>query len=200
MSLGKVKIIYAVACVALGLIILGPTLALVIGFPGGELFSELYLLGSDRLAEGYPFNVTDGVNYNISVGVVNHLGSLGYYVVYVKLRNQTDTLPNSTAGTPSTLEPLCEYRLILRDSQPWERNVSFSLRRVAIEGASCRVGSFSVENAVFNVEKATAWDETNHVFFFELFFELWLYNATSSTLEFNNRFVGVWLNVTGDSS
>ena len=200
MSLGNVKIIYAVACAALGLIIVGPTLALVIGFPVGEPFSELYLLGSDRLAEGYPFDVRGDVNYNISVGVVDHIGSLGYYVVYVKLRNQTDPLPNSTAGTPSTLEPLCEYRLILRDSQPWERNVSFSLGNVAIEGNSCRIGSFSVDNAVVNIEKTAAWNETNHGFFCELFFELWLYNTVNSALEFNNRFVGVWLNVTRNTS
>jgi hypothetical protein len=199
MSLGNVKILYVVTCVALGLIILGPTLALVIGFPGGEPFSELYLLGSDQLLEGYPFNVKSGVNYNISVGVVDHLGDLGYYVVYVKFRNQTEQLPNSTAGTPSTLEPLCEYRPILRDSQAWQRNVSFSLGRVVTSGNSCNVASFSMESAVFNVEKATVWDQANHGFFYELFFELWVYNVTSSTLQFNNRFVGVWLNVTGSS-
>lgn len=199
MSLSNVKIIYVVACVVLGLIILGPTLALVISFPGGEPFSELYVLGSDQLAEGYPFNVQASVNYNVSVGVTNHLGDLGYYVVYVKLRNQTDPLPNATAETSSPLEPLNEYRFTLRDSEDWEKNLAFSLGGVVIVGNSCSIASFSMDNTVFNVEKNTIWNETTHGFYYELFFELWLYNTTSSLLQFNNRFVGFWLNVTKNS-
>lgn len=199
MSLSNVKIIYVVACVVLGLIILGPTLALVISFPGGEPFSELYVLGSDQLAEGYPFNVQAGVNYNVSVGVTNHLSDLGYYVVYVKLRNQTDPLPNATAETSSPVEPLNEYRFTLRDSEVWEKNLVFSLGEVVIVGNSCRIASFSMDNTVFNVEKNTIWNETTHGFYYELFFELWLYNTTSSLLQFNNRFVGFWLNVTKNS-
>ena len=45
------------------LILASPTLGLVVYLPGGEKFSELWVLGPGHTAEDYPFNVTAGVNY-----------------------------------------------------------------------------------------------------------------------------------------
>ena len=48
------------------------------------------------MAENYPYNIAVGQNYSVYVNVGNHLGSSAYYVLYVKLGNQTDQLPNGT--------------------------------------------------------------------------------------------------------
>ncbi len=198
-SLSDFRILYLASCVLLGLVIVGPTLALVVSFPAGERFSELYLLGPGHMAEGYPFNVQSGNVYNVFLGVINHMGGLQYYMVYVKFRNQTEPLPNATAGTPSSLGPLAEYRLFLRDGQTWQRNVGFALETVSFEGNFCRVAGLSVDDHHFRVDKIAGWDQTSRGFYCQLFFELWIYNATASGFEFHNRFVGNWLNVTRNS-
>ena len=195
-SLGDFRILYLASCVLLGLIIVGPTLALVVSFPAGERFSELYILGPGHMAEGYPFNVQSETEYSVVLGAVNHMGGMQYYVVYAKLRNQTESLPNATAATPSPLEPLLEYRIFLRDGQIWERNVVFALEQVSFDGNLFRLAQLRIDGNAFGVSKLAVWDQASHGYFCQLFFEMWIYNATASGFQFHNRFVGNWLNVT----
>ena len=93
---------YKLIFIAVGLIgvllIATPAIADAIHLPGGEQFSELYLLGPNQMAANYPSNIVVGQNYSVYVGVGNQLGSSAYYVLYVKLGNQTDQLPNNTLG------------------------------------------------------------------------------------------------------
>lgn len=199
MSLEDLKLTYMLACFALGLIILSPTLGMILRLPAGERFSELWILGSNHMAEDYPFNVKAYSPYNVTLGVANHMGSLEYYRIYVKFRNQTEPLPNSVNGTPSPLNPIFEYQLFLRDGEEWEKTIIFSF-----EGAPSESGSFTVSNIVFdgyvlNVNKTTLWDEVNKGFYFQLFFELWIYDAGVSDFLYHNRFVGFWLNMTSST-
>lgn len=196
MSFEDFKLFYLLSCFGLGLIILSPTLALVIRLPGGERFSELWILGPGRMAEDYPFNVVEGEAYRVYLGVGDHMGGLEYYRVYVKLRNQTEPLPDSFNGTPSALDPVFEYRVFLRDAEAWEKEVSFSFGGVSFEGNFCRISRLVVDGYALNVDKNAVWDEENNGFYFQLFFELWLYNATGACPQFHNRFVGIWLNMT----
>lgn len=196
MSLGDFKLLYAASCVLLGLIILSPTLAFVVRLPGGERFSELYVLGSEHLAEEYPFNVSAKGVYRVFLGVGNHMGVLEDYVVYVKLRNQSDSLSDSVNGTSSSLEPLFEYRVALRDGGVWEREVSFSLDGISRYGNFCRISGLVVDDYLVAFDKVAAWNSRTGGFYYQLFFELWRLNGTVSAFEFHNRFVGVWLNVT----
>ena len=76
MSFEDFKLLYVLSCIALGFIILSPTLAMVIKIPGGERFSELWILGSDHMAENYPSNVKAQEVYKVYLGVGNHMGSL----------------------------------------------------------------------------------------------------------------------------
>jgi hypothetical protein len=191
----NVKLVYVFSCVALCLVILSPTLASVVTFPEGEKFSELWVLGPNRMAEGYPFNVSAGEVYKVYLGVGNHMGDLGYYRVYVKFRNQSEPLPNSTAGVPSSLEPVFEYNVFLRNNETWERDLSFSFEGLSFEGNVNRVSKVLVDGYAVDVDKIAVWDETNNVFYYQLFFELWIYNATVSGFQFHDRWVGFWLNM-----
>ena len=195
MNFENVKLVYVFSCVALCLVILSPTLASVVTFPEGEKFSELWVLGPNRMAEGYPFNVSAGEVYKVYLGVGNHMGDLGYYRVYVKFRNQSEPLPNSTAGVPSSLEPVFEYNVFLRNNETWERELSFSFEGVSFEGNVSRVSKVLVDGYAVDVDKIAVWDETNNVFYYQLFFELWIYNATVSGFQFHDRWVGFWLNM-----
>jgi len=196
MSFDDFKLFYVLACVSLGLIILSPTLAMVIRLPAGERFSELWILGSGHMAEDYPFNVKTGETYKVYLGVSDHMGALEYYMVCLKFRNGTESLPDTVNGTPSNLTPILEYRLFLEDNETWEREVSFSFEGVSFEGNMCKVSRIIIDGYSVGVDKVASWDEDEHGFYFQLFFELWIYNTDASKFQYHNRFVGIWLNMT----
>jgi hypothetical protein len=195
-SFDDFKLVYMLACFGLGLIILSPTLAVVVRFPSEEPFSEVWVLGPGHMAEDYPFNVKAHELYKVYLGVGNHMGGLEYYRVYVKFRNETEPLPYSVNGMPSVLDSVFEYRMFLRDGEVWEKEVSFSFENVSFVGKSCMISSLVVDGYVLNVDKYAAWDEENSGFYCQLFFELWIYNATVSDFQYQNRFVRLGFNMT----
>ncbi len=191
---------YKVAFAAVGLIglllLASPALSLTVHFPGGEEFSELWILGPSHMAEDYPFNVTANENHLIYVGVADHMGSSTYYVVYVKFRNETDSFPNATSGTPSPLKQSYECRVFLQDDQEWSAPLTFSLSNVSSFEDHLVVGSLTVNGVTSSVNKSSSWDTENRGYYYQLFVELWIYDAKLDTLSFHDRFVGLWLNMT----
>jgi len=106
-------------------------------------------------------------------------------------------LPNATAGTPSPLSPLYEYRVFLRDGGTWEAPLTFSFSEVSFFNNQSFVESLVINDVVFSVDKLALWDGENNGFYYQVFMELWIYNAGSDDFEFHNRFVSLWLNMTG---
>jgi len=196
LKLEDYKVVFASVGLIGVLLFASPTLGLVLRLPGGEKFSELWVLGPGHMAEDYPFNVGADVNYLVYVGVGNHMGCSAYYVVYVKFRNQTESLPNATAGTPSPLPPLFEFRLFVEDGKSWEAPLRFSFSNVSFSENRSFVGSLMINGVTFNVDKSASWDVENNGYYYQLFMELWIYNVESRAFEFHNRFVGLWLNMT----
>jgi uncharacterized membrane protein len=191
---------YKLVFVAVGLIgvllIASPAIAGAIRLPGGEQFSELYLLGPDHMAENYPYNIAVGQNYSVYVDVANQLGSSAYYVLYVKLGNATDQLPNADLGAPSILQPLYEYRFSIQDGVNWESPVNFSVSSASISGINSQINTLQINNVPFNVDKSAMWDSNSTTFRYQLLFELWIYNLPTESVEFNNRYVNLQLNLT----
>lgn len=177
------------------LLFASPSLGLFLHLPGGERFSELWVLGPSHMAEGYPFNVTANVNYSVYLGVGNHMGSSIYYELYVKFRNQSEALPNSTAGTPSPLVPLYEYHAFVENEKSWEVPLTFSFMYVSSGADWSLVRGLMMNGVEFNVDKPASWDVEKKGFLYELFVELWIHDVGSDALEFHNRFVGIWLNM-----
>jgi hypothetical protein len=193
MKLEDCKVVFAALGLIGILILASPTLGLVLRLPSGEKFSELWVLGSGDIAEDYPFNVTAGVNYSVHVGVGNHMGSSAYYVVYVKFRNETESLPNSTSGTPSALAPLYEYHLFLEDNGSVEFPLTFSFSNVSFSGNQCTLGNLTINGVQSVVDESVSWDTASNGYYYQLFMELWIYNPA---LTYHNRFVSLWLNLT----
>ncbi|MEM2102119.1 MAG: DUF1616 domain-containing protein [Candidatus Bathyarchaeia archaeon] len=195
MSLDDYRLAFFGVFLVFVLVAASPTLSMVISWPAGERFTELWVLGPGHMAEGYPFNVRENVSYSVFLGVSNRMGGFEYYVVFVKFRNQAEPLPNATTGEPSIVSSSFEYRVFLSDGEVWEKNVTFSFSGVGFEGDVCRVSYLTVDGFTFFVNKTAAWDAVNKGFYFQVFFELWRYNATASVFEYHNRFVGLWLNM-----
>jgi Protein of unknown function (DUF1616) len=178
------------------LLIASPAIAGAIRPPGGEQFSELYLLGPNQMAENYPYNIAVGQNYSVYVNVGNQLGSSAYYALYVKLGNQTDQLPNATRGTPSPLQPLYEYRFSIPDSTNWTNLLTFSVPSATVQATNSQINTLQINNVPFNVDKPAIWNSNSTTFTYRLFFELWIYNGQTGTVEFNSRYVSLQLNLT----
>jgi uncharacterized membrane protein len=196
LKLEDYKVVFASVGLIGVLLFASPTLGLVLHLPGGEKFSELWVLGPGHMTEDYPFNVRAGEEYLVYVGVGNHMGSSSYYVVYVKFRNQTEPLPNATAGTPSPLPTLYEYRVVISDGGVWEAPLTFSISKASMAEGRCFVDTLNINNVTFTVNKPALWDVNSTGYYYQLFIELWIYNIEHEGLEFHNRFVGIWLNMT----
>lgn len=189
---------FQVSSLVLVLLAASPALSLIVSFPrGGESFSELWLLGSNHMAENFPFNVQAGEENSLFLGVSNHLGNSAYYLVSVKFRNQSQPFPDIISSEPSSLPSIHEFQFILADGGVWETPVTFELSDASVEGDSMVVKSISINDRIVRVDCSSILDSEDSEFYFQLFFELWVYNSESSTFEFDDRFVGVWLTVTG---
>jgi uncharacterized membrane protein len=180
------------------LLVASPGLSRLLVLPRTEFFTELWLLGSNHMAENYPFNVTNGENYNVFLGLGNHLGYTAYYKIAVKFRNQTQSGPDSFNRTSSSLPALYEIRAFVADEATWEIPITFSFNYEYNEARSqVDVKSITVNDVVLETKNSTiTWDAKNNGFLGNLFFELWIYNSTISGFQYHERFVGIWLNMT----
>jgi hypothetical protein len=146
------------------------------------------------MAENYPSNIRANESYLVYVGINNHMRSSAYYVVYVKFRNQSEELPNATV--PSPLPPLYEYRTFLQNDETWEAPLNFSVLDVSFLENHTHVGFLRINDVVLNVDKSTLWNANLMGCYFQLFIELWIYDSEANAVQFHNRFVDRWLNMT----
>jgi len=124
------------------------------------------------------------------------MSKLAYYKNYAKFRNSTEHLPDITLGEPSSLGSIFEYTFFLRNNETWEQEFSFSFEGVSFEGNVSRISKILVGSNAVDINKMAAWNETSNSYYFQLFFELWIYNPAVSDFQFHNRWVGFGLNLT----
>jgi uncharacterized membrane protein len=198
MNFQDYRTVFQVGSLAFVLLAASPALSLVVSFPrGGESFSELWLLGPNHMAEDYPFNVQAGEENSLFLGVGNHLGRSAYYLVYAKFRNQTQPLPNASSSEPSSLSSIYDFQFFVADGDVWETPITIKILNASVQGNTMVVRSVSVNDKASKVGCSSIWDSEYSGFYFQLFFELWLYDSADSGFQFHDRFVGIWLNMTG---
>ena len=201
MNLKKYRIAFVVATFIVALLVASPALQRLLVLPSPERFTELWLLGTNHEAQGYPFNITQGQNYTIYLGIGDRLGSGAYYVVEVKFRNQSQPGVNSSENTGSNMPPLYNISAFVADQQVWEKLLTFSID-YTYNANSSRVdfSSLRMNDVLLDLSGNSAeWNSTTNGFFGNLFFELWIYDPDNSailTFRYNERFVGLWLNMT----
>jgi hypothetical protein len=186
----------------LTLLLASPALSRLLVYPRTEFFTELWLLGPNRKAENYPFNISRNNNYSIFLGVSNRLGYCAYYLVEVKFRNQTQSAPSSLGPpanrTPSSLPSLYNITAFVVDEGVWERPLTFSLD-YEYDGTLSLVSfsSLTLNGVVLNMNNCqAAWNASRRGFYGNLLFELWIYNTTTSSFGYHQRFVDLKLNMT----
>lgn len=169
-----------------------------------EHFFALWVLGSHGLTENYYPNddpnlsVGDGVSWTL--GVYNHMGSVEYVVVRVKLLNLTQRSPDATTGNPSPVPPLFEFTRVLLDNETWSIPFEWKITQVAQIGRSLVLSGLSLNRTLLNGQLASAVSGFN----FRFVFELWLYDQNANDLVFSwhtagtqhSAWVQIWFNVT----
>ena len=196
MNGGELKLYYILSCVVLSLIILSPAIINVVPFPAEETFSEIWILGPDHIIGNVPLAISANTVYTVYLDVGNHMGELKYYAILAKIRNQSEPLPDTTAGNPSPLTPIFEYRLFTENNEISERTFDFSFQQVLFNENTSRISQMSVNGDNLDLDKTGIWDPERDGFYYQLFFELWLYNSAAQSFEFHNRYVQFWLNMT----
>jgi uncharacterized membrane protein len=176
------------------LFIASPTLIELIPIPSGEQFSELYILDSDYLTDNYPYNIEVGQNYSIYIGVGNRMGAPAYYVLYVKLLNSSNQLPNTQTGVSSSEKAIYEYNFAVDDNQTWETILSFSISQGSITTSQAIINNLAINDSKIDVNKSALWDSNSLNYPYKLLFELWVYNTQQDIIEYNNRYIYLNLN------
>lgn len=196
MNLQQYKFVF----IAIGLIgvllIASPVFLTVLQPPPTQPFSELHLLNSDGIASDYPYNVIVGSNYSVSIGVNNNLGSSAYYVLYLKIRNYTDSLPNATLGLPSSINPIYEYHFIIQDKEYWTSTLHFEFFDFYIDNNQSLINQIVINSDVLTVNKPSIWVSNYTTYFYQLLFELWVFDSQEQSLIYHNRFVNLPFNLT----
>jgi uncharacterized membrane protein len=178
------------------LLFASPTIGLLDLNSSSEQFSELYILGSNHTLESIPFNITGNVTYTAYLGISNHMGSSIYYTCLIKLRNTSESLPNIALGAPSSLPPLYEFKMFLKDRQIMETPFTFRVSRLTFSNNQSQLENISINYQDFEVNKTSNWNENSSGYYYDLVIELWAYNSTMNNMHYDNRFVQIYLNVT----
>jgi hypothetical protein len=202
MNLNEYKVLFILVTVVVALFVASPVLSKVLVYPRTEFFSEMWLLGSNHTAEGYPYNITKNADYAVFLGIGNQLGHCAYYVVEVKFRNETQSAPSSFGPienrTPSSMSSLLNISAFVADEQNWELPVSFSFDyEVSLDKSSVAFHGLTLNSQVLSLEGyVTARNATRSIFYGNLVFELWIYDANATALSYHGRFVDLKLNMT----
>ncbi len=191
---------YRTIFVAIGLIgvllFASPTIVLLIKPPAGQEFSEIYLLGPNHTLENSPFNIKTGVSYLIYLGVTNNLESVGYYQCFLKIGNESNSFPNSTLGTPSSLPTLYEYKLFIANGATWEAPLTLQVNKLDIAKGTSQISDIEINGIDFPLNITSTWNPSKTGYYYRLNVELWLFNRTQGISQYNNRFVSLILNMT----
>ena len=195
MHLKDFRTLFIAATLGVALVIASPALFVVLPEANSERFSEFWLLNSDHMADDFPYNVGEGEVYSVFLGVGNHMGSSEYYLVYVKFGNVTQGFPDIDEGVASSLDSFYAYRFFVGDGDTWESALTFGFENVFVENDVLFVGDVVVDGVSFPVGTSAVFDPECGGFFFQLFFELWRYDLVSKSFRFDDRFVGLQLNM-----
>ena len=198
MNISKYTVPFFVVLAIVALVVASPALSRVLVFPRTEFFTELYILGPNGLAEDYPYNVSRVQNYSIYLGLGNQLGYAAYYLVEVKFRNESQSAPDSFNFTPSSLPSLFNITAFVADQATWVLPLTFSFEydfNSSLMEVDFR--SMTLNGLALNLEGySTVWNSSKSVFYGNLVFEAWIYNASTPGFQYHERYVDLKLNMT----
>jgi uncharacterized membrane protein len=178
------------------LLFASPTIALLIKPPTNQEFSSLYLLGPNHTFDDIPSNIEVGTANLVYLGIINHMGSSEYYTCSLKLGNSSAPLPNATLGLPSSMPTLYEYKSIIKDTATFEVPLTFQVDQLTITNDMSYLSIININGVNYPANLTSAWDANQNGYYYNLIVELAIYNSQTGTIQYNNRYLSLILNVT----
>jgi hypothetical protein len=145
----------------------------------------MWILGSNGLTENYfpnnnP-NLIPGEQVNWTLGVYNHMSSLEYVVVQVKLLNATETSPNEQTGVPSPVPEIFEFARVLVSNETWTIPFLWAIVNAVSVNGAVLINGLVINGTMFTGNLAQAAGGLD----FRFVFELWFYDQTAGNLVFS---------------
>jgi hypothetical protein len=189
------KSLVLIATAVLSLLIASPVIQQNLVYPQTDSLTELSLFGQYHNAT-YPYNITSGDTYKLYLDISNHLGYAAYYNIEVKFRNQTQSSADSFNHTASQLPPLCELSYFAANEQtislPLEVTFHYSVNNpLQIQLTDITVNGYPIDASSTKIN----WDMQREGYFGNLLFELWIYNGSGDSFQYNQRYVSLWFNL-----
>lgn len=172
-----------------------PTLAIIIKSPPNtEKFTELYMLGPNHNFDNIPFDIKTGQTYSVFLGVKNHMGASAYYTCHVKIANQNE-LPTTTPPKQSVSDTLYEFKSFLSYNESWETPLTFKIDNLKQSNNALHISDITLNGIHYTIDKTITIDKDNKSYFAYLVVELWIFNSTTNSMQYDNRFVLLNLNL-----
>ncbi len=142
-------------------------------------FLEIGLLGKDKTADNYYPNgnatLVAGAELNWYIYVHNHMQTEQNVSIRVKLLNSTTALPDDRNYKPSPVDPIAEFPLSLHINST--ELVPFLWRILETENQN---NSITIKRLIINETIVEANISTYSDSFYQIVFELWVYNPASN--------------------
>lgn len=198
MNLQGYKALLLVVIAVLALLAASPALQRLLVYPQTDFFTELWLLGPQNTDQNIPYNIVSGVDYNVYLGIANHLGSCAYYQVQVKFRNETQSGADLFNRKPSSLPSLYNMTVFVADKETWESRLTFSFDYTYDSNATrTNFNKITFNGLTLNLSSYSAsWNSQQNATTCYLFFELWIYNSVNNSFQYHERFVSLRFNMT----
>jgi uncharacterized membrane protein len=146
-------------------------------------FIELGLLGKDKVAKDYFSNENSTVSLGTQVSwyiyIHNHVEGSQTVIIKIKLVNSTMQIPNDEEHIPSPSASFIELSVPLLDNETLMVPFSWSITEIASQGDLIFLRQLIVNNQSVNLDVSTFSNS-----FFQMIFELWVYNQSSQEYEF----------------
>ena len=193
MEINSYRAIFLVVILGIALLIASPLIGEILPKKDSEFFSELWILGPDHNASGYPSVIKDGETNNIFLGGRNNMGETSYYMIYVRLLNSSFLTLDENMPITNSLDPLYEFKFFAGDGDIWEFPVTFRFEDFSVEDNVLSVGKINVNSINFPNKAYAILNSERDGFFFDLSFELWRYNVQNNSFVYDGRFVSLQL-------
>lgn len=193
MDIKSYRALFLAITLGFALLAASPLIVEVIPKKETAFFSEIWILGSNHIASGYPSIIRNGETNSIFIGGRNNMGEPSYYMVYVKLLNSTFSVREENVFINSYLDPMYEFKFFVDNNDVWEIPVTFKFEDISAVDNVLSVQNFDINGINFPIEASSTFNLEKAGFFFDLTFELWRYNVQTNNFAYDGRFVSLHL-------
>jgi len=154
MGFQEYKTLFLVVIAVATLIAASPAIEKIAILPQTEPLTEFSVLGQYHNTT-YPVNITANQNYALYFTVNNQLGSVAYYQIQVKFRNETESAPDSFNHSNSNQPSLGEIFFFAANRQTVELPVDISFQYHLNQNNMTQINmdSLTFDGATLNTNK-----------------------------------------------